>query len=150
MRIGAGESAKTIEKKIHASQRELMLQLLDHYKIRRDDPHRWLKLSRALALSHVPAFRFEGLLTSTLATLMKRKKGRGAPRRWYQRNYEMLLDVRRLGEVELRKRGAKVTDRAALEAYMTSLGFSKRDIRELAMSLSKRLSEARKAVRKIG
>lgn len=96
-----------------------------------------------------------GFNRSKLLKLRPSKSTRGkpgAPRKWEQRDYAVLLAMFANGQRNLKREGKRVTDETAVLAIIESrckaLGWKPAEIRAGARALGKRLSDARKSVRK--
>jgi len=143
---------------------DLLLALLDHFRLDPKHEDKWMLLALRLARNHVPAFTFtwtrrgrkpkRDFFTKLLARHKARKPGR--PRTWTDLDYRILLADRDWGARWLRehKPHVRITDVAALTVALTQFSNgdgknrSESSIRIAARSGAKRLSDARKFVRK--
>jgi hypothetical protein len=156
----SGEKCATrIEKLEKRKEMELLLELLDHYEIRRDDASRWFHLARKLAITHVPAFRvstrrpgrprkLRAIAGRSLAEIGGMNKGNpGAPRTWTPKLYRELLEL--VGQIctdrDFRGRGA-VTNALGffISQYRKLAPPSTKEPRPDLNYLRKRYSEAKK------
>lgn len=152
---------------------EVFFALMKHYGISvTNDDECWAMLAVALAFKHVPAIQFAEKAargrpkkTNTLNRLAELYMGRptkakqsrpGAPEKWGLEECRTLLAMLERGKEMLRKRGAKVTNVAALEAMYTHLRNSRPEakvltmahVREWAKRDARRVPDARARLRK--
>lgn len=143
---------------------ERLVLLLNYWEIDQRDPAlAFAHLAFQLAIKHEPAFKVEGAL--------KRKPGRprkyaitrphegprqaGRPKRWTTEANQFLATIRKEGEAFLREQGVtRITDVNAIKAWLgIPIDDRSRDraaivSHKVAVELAKRLSDARKSVRK--
>jgi hypothetical protein len=154
-------------------KREVMFALMKHYGISvTDDEECWVLLAEALASQHVPATQFAEKTargrpkkTNTLNRLAdlyvgrptKAKQSRpGAPEKWGPEECRTLLGMLERGKEMLRKRGAQVTNVAALEAVYAHLRnthpgarvLTMAHVRDWAKRDARRVPDARARLRK--
>jgi len=139
----------------------LLLALLDHYDIARDDKQRWFQLAHKLARAHVPAFRSalrvgrprkfkNGMsLAEFLGAPQPRRKGKaGRKREWTDEKYRKLAIHVRDWCVRLDLKGRGAAKKALtewLKSHARKHNESEREtIRDNLKNLQKRHSEAKK------
>jgi hypothetical protein len=148
---------------------KVLIELQRHFKLDPHDPDSLKALAWKLAAVHVPANQFvtpakpgrprkaragiNALARIAPATLPKRNPG--APQVWDESDYRRLLRFVEAGKEKLRKLGKKATNVGALEAVYVEFvdarknGLaSKSEARSLAKVHARRVSDARKALRK--
>jgi hypothetical protein len=129
----------------------VMLALMDYFKISPRDTHWGPKLAWKLAALHVPANqltlqrklgrpRTVGPRNHVARLFPPARKSPGAPIKWTMNEYRALLNDVERGKAQLRKTGKRATNAAALYAV--------RGDRRIAKAHARRVSDARKALRK--
>jgi hypothetical protein len=132
--------------------------LLKHYGIKESEPDRWASLLFELARDCIPGFQLEkanknrGGRPKKRAIRISRRVLQALKRETFYKN---LIHFHEIGEVQLRKRGMRVTRKGAVEAgirhFYADLGvtLSEREIRNKTSEWAKRLPEAEKFVQKL-
>ena len=130
--------------------------LFKNYEIDPNSPSAWRLLATRLAREYVRGFQLADKQRGRPSKPKPKTLSKpGAPIKWSREHYEILIELHRKGEELLsEKNDERITQVAAMTAGASwiveqeKLDWSKEKIRRVARAWTKRLSEAKKIVRK--
>lgn len=152
---------ESVDQTLSKYEQEILLLLMEHYRISPNDAGAWIKLAYALALDHVPAMSSAKAVHRGRPKKIKlplpqaKKKKSGRPVQWNESNCRSLLAHLERGTALVEAQGRRPTNRAALEAvYLAerkdgfTKGMSAQACREMADKNARRIPDARTSLRK--